>query len=390
MNNISVCSIVDLFGDKNKHAAEEAGICGVDVVTGEGSYSRSRAILFGKEKARFNLKQYDRAMKATTQHCRPVYRVSLRDAVITGQGTLITRNAKMVRESAQELLGPRRTLTGFDSADGACFSLKSLPTRHIDSPCLLVKRSWWRNYGHWLVDGAALLALASAVRMPSDWHIVIGAHESKSMRAVMLDTIKLIAPNIPVLEHRDDETWTFSQLNYITPVHVPLILFKSPEAMSSLRSLLLHQQLSKEGTRRLFVARKAGGKRDLRNQEDLIHECSRHGFEVIYPEHYSIYEQAKIFSSAEAIIGVKGAALTNIMFCARPTGIMVLSPADWPGGFFWDIAGQSQLHYLEVFGNLDSDKAPIGSNPFRIDMEDFRSALNLLIKLIDSSGKLRT
>ncbi|MDV6344308.1 hypothetical protein [Nitrosomonas sp. Is37] len=68
---------------------------------------------------------------------------------------------------------------------------------------------------------------------------------------------------------------------------------------------------------------------------------------------------------------------------------MILSPADWPGRFFWDIAGQFQLHYLEVFGNLDSDKAPISSSPFRIDMEDFRSVLNLLIEWIDSSGKLR-
>ncbi|SDY85643.1 DUF563 domain-containing protein [Nitrosomonas sp. Nm33] len=387
MNNISVCFIRDLLGDKNKRAAEEAGICGVDVVTGEGSYSRSPAILFGKEKARFNLEQYDRAMKATMQPCKPVYRVSLRDAVITGQGALVTRNAKIVRESAQELLAPRRPLTGFDSADGASFSLKSLPTRHIDNPCLLVKRPWWRNYGHWLVDGAALLALTSAIRMPSDWHIVIGAHESKAMRAVMQDTIKLIAPNIPVLEHPDDETWTFSQLNYITPVQVPPV-FKSPQAMSSLRSLLLHQQLSKEGTRRLFVARNTGDKRNLRNQDDLIDECGRHGFEVIYPEHYSIYEQAKIFSSAEAIIGVQGAALTNTIFCTRPTSVMVLSPADWPSRFFWDIAGQSQLHYLEVFGHLDSDGAPRSSNPFRIDMEDFRSALNLLLERIDSSGKL--
>lgn len=383
MNNISICSIRDLIEDKNKHDAMEAGVCGVDVVTGEGSYSRSRAILFGKEKARFNLEQYDRAMKATTQHYKPVYRVSLRDAVITGQGTLVTRNAKMVRESAQELLA-RGTPTGFDSADGMSFSLKSLPSRHINSPCLLVKRPWWRNYGHWLVDGAALLALASAVRMLSDWHIVIGTHESKSMRAVMLDTIKLIAPNIPVLEHRDNETWTFSHLIYITPVHIPP-MFKSPEAMSSLRSLLLHEQQSKKGTRRLFVARKADGNRDLRNQEDLIHECSRHGFEVIYPEHYSIYEQAKIFNSAEAIIGVKGAALTNIMFCTKPSSVMVLSPADWADRFFWDIAGQSQLHYLEVFGDLDCDKAPTSHNPFRIVMEDFRNAL----ELIDSSGKLQ-
>lgn len=389
MHNISVCSIRDLFGDKNKSAAMEAGICGVDAVTGGDSYSRPRAILFGKEKARFNLEQYDRAMEATIQHYKPVYRVSLRDAVITGQGTLVTRNAKMVRESAQELL-TRGTPPGFDSADGACFSLKSLPGRYIASPCLLIKRPWWRNYGHWLVDGAALLALASAVRMPSEWHIVIGAHESKSMRAVMLDTIKLIAPNIPVLEHRDDETWTFSHLIYITPVHIPP-MFKSPEAMSSLRSLLLCQQLSKEGARRLFVARKAGDKRDLRNQEDLVHECSRYGFEVIYPERYSIYEQVKIFSSAEAIIGVKGAALTNIMFCSRLSSVMVLSPANWPDRFFWDIAGHSQLHYLEVFGNLDCDEVPQHSrNSFRIDMEDFRNALDLMIKLIDSSGKIRT
>jgi capsular polysaccharide biosynthesis protein len=384
MQHFSVISIRDLLQDRDRAAAVDAGITGVDVIACAGSYTRTQSCSFGLGNATFKLADFIAARNATTQRYEPVYRISLEDAILTGQGTVMTRNGNLVRESALEFLAHRQVPTGLKADDDGRFSLTSTASRHIDAPCLLVKRPWWRNYGHWLVDGAALLAMISALRMPSGWHIIIGAHENPAMRTVMRETIDVVAPNIPVLEHPDNENWTFSSLDYVTPVHVPP-LFKLPQAFSSLRALFLNGQMISTGARRLFAARQPGTVRGLQNQDDIVAECSKLGFEVIYPERHSIREQAMIFHSAEAVVGVKGAALTNILFCGNPAGVIVLAPGDFPDPFFWDLAGQSRMHYVEIFGELVSHSKAPSHNPFTIDPADFMPALKDMLTAVSRS-----
>jgi capsular polysaccharide biosynthesis protein len=106
--------------------------------------------------------------------------------------------------------------------------------------------------------------------------------------------------------------------------------------------------------------------RRLVNEPEIVALCAAHGFEVARPESLSIAEQAALFANAEAILGVKGAAMTNILFANADCALMVLSPGDFIDPFFWDIAGMRGLAYGEVFGELQSART-IGQNDFRVE-----------------------
>jgi capsular polysaccharide biosynthesis protein len=307
--------------------------------------------------------------------------VTLQNAMMTGQGTIITCNDLLVTESALEFLNPGLVPEGLEQTGDGVFSLAVPPVRHIHEPCLLLKRPWWRNYGHWLVDGATILAMLSTVRLPRDCTIVIGAYEGTAMRAVVLDTLAILAPKVRVVEHRDDETWSFDSLLYVTPVHVPP-LYKLPTGIFGLKALLLRDQQHRTGSPRLYIARPHEGDRVLSNETEIIDVCRQRGFGVIYPEQFSIRDQACIFHDVEIVVGVKGAALTNILFSTASAALITLTPADFTDPFFWDLAGQLGIDYTEIYGPLVSSAAPPGRNPFRIDIDAFTNTLDDVLSRI--------
>jgi capsular polysaccharide biosynthesis protein len=305
----------------------------------------------------------------------------MNDAIVVGQGTVISKSGTLLAESAAEFLNHGLVPEGLHVVAPSQFALNVPPGRHISTPSLLVKRPWWRNYGHWLVDGAALLAMISAVQMPSKWQIVVGAHENQSMKKVINDTISLLAPGVPIIEQPDDLPWTFSSLHYITPVHIPP-LFKLPVARNSLRALFLRDACPARAQRRIYVARDTRRGRTITNEQDLIEICRQRGFEVLSPEDFSVEEQATIFHESEVVVGIKGAALTNMLFSPNSVGIMVLSPGTFTDPFFWDLVSQNQTDYTEVFGAAGTALGPSPSSDFWISPETFRSELDALITRI--------
>jgi hypothetical protein len=82
-----------------------------------------------------------------------------------------------------------------------------------------------------------------------------------------------------------------------------------------------------------------------------------------------------LFQSAACVIGVKGAALTNIVFCSSAARVFVLSPSDWPDPFYWDLAGHLGMEYGEMFGPLVSGDERQSMHRFTIDVD--RLARNL-------------
>ncbi|PPQ39238.1 hypothetical protein CCS01_01590 [Rhodopila globiformis] len=318
-------------------------------------------------------------MQATTNHYDEILRLVLNDAIVAGQGSVVSASGKLLRESAVEFLNHGRTPDQFQTAGDGQFTLSTAPEQHISTPSLLVKRPWWRNYGHWLVDGAALLATLSAITLPTDWQVVVGLQENPAMRKVVRDTVALLAPNVPIVEQPDNAVWTFSLLHYVTPVHVPP-LFKLPLARNNLRALLIRQFHPAHAPRRIYVARSAPIGRRIVNESDLIEICRRRGFEVVFPEKLTVCEQASLFRNSEIVVGVKGAALTNTIFSPNSLGMIVLSPGTFTDPFFWDLAGQANIDYTEIFGQVTMESTRPSEQNFWIDPQIFSTEMDALVE----------
>jgi capsular polysaccharide biosynthesis protein len=327
-----------------------------------GGYDRRKPFHLDFEQAdeftRTNAAQYFSVLK---QQHPSVRMVELPGAVVTGQGAVVTNGEKLVKESVVEFTAQGLPPDGFMASDGG-YSMKRRLDARIAAPCVLAKRPWYRNYGHWLVDGATVLALTAERIQAERLKVVVGQFGSPRMRAVVMDTIAQLVPGATVLEHPDEQIWQFDQLNYVSPPHVPP-LFKHPEALRRVRAGFLGAGSGMAPRRRLFITRRTAGNRRLVNEAEIFDLCGARGFQFVDPEKLSLREQAVLFSEAAAVIGAKGAAMTNCLFCAPGTKVMLLSPADFPDPFFWDVAPSCE--YGEVFGPTLTAKAR-GLNEFTV------------------------
>jgi capsular polysaccharide biosynthesis protein len=332
---------------------------------------RAPPIFVDAERATDATKQrFAESVRVLQQAHGPLHCVAIRDATVVGQGSVITPDGVLLWESASEFLAHGHTPDGLGRGRNDRWRLRSEPVRSIEAPCLLVKRPWFRNFGHWLVDCATLLALFADDVRSFGWTIVTGVYDDPAMDRIVKETLLLLAPEAPVLRQPDGEAWQFADLRYAMPVHVPP-QFKLPAAIRQLRELVFQsqdapQQAVPSRPRRIYLSRQDVGVRRIANEADLGPLLSALGFETVYLNGRSLSDQALLFRNAEAIIGVKGAALANIIFCKPPCSVMVLSPADFPDPFFWDIAGQSDLRYAELFGDITTSRPP-GLNDFVVN-----------------------
>ena len=167
------------------------------------------------------------------------------------------------------------------------------------------------------------------------------------------------------------------------PVHVPP-QFKLPAALQTLRARLLPRTprgagLKPAPTRQLHILRMGRKRRRLLNEAEIVELSARQGFETVAPERLSMREQAKLFAEAEVVVGVKGAALSNIMFASPACRVIILWPADFIDPFYWDIASARHAPYAELFGDLVTRDQPASRNDFTIDPARFEATLRRML-----------
>jgi len=301
--------------------------------------------------------------------------LAFRDGLVVGQGSVVTSDFRLVSESVYEFIANDMMPDGMADAGAGRVALKTEPSVTVERPTLLLKRPWYPNYGHWLVDSAAMLAIGAGLTMPPGWQIAIGRQEGLAVQRIVRETLDILAPGIDVVELPDDEVWRFSDLHYVTPIHVPL-RHMVPAALSALRGLMLRDRLANESPRRgIYVTRGDHGARRLQNEDEVIALCRAFGLDIVQPENLTLMEQARLFRQASLVVGVKGAALTNALFCTGRTHLVVLSPGDFPDPFYWDLTASAGIGYSEIFGVLQGRDRLTGHNAFTISIPSLRATL---------------
>lgn len=308
-----------------------------------------------------------------TQDYRSLLLLRLRDALLAGQGAVITASGTLIAETVLEYTAQNALPDGLTALENGRFTMPSRIDRIVAEPCILAERPWFFNYGHWLIEGAAMLALAAATIRRENLTVIIGKTTGK-MREITAASIAAILPGARILEHPTAEIWSVANLALPSPTHVPP-LFKSPEALQRLRQAVL--PANPLPPRRLFVSRSGAAFRRLVNEAEIFALCAAYGFEMIAPETLSFADQIAAFAAAEFVIGAKGAGLANCLFCQPRTRIAVLSPADFPDPFYWDLAAQLGCFYSEIFGRITTATHQ-GANDFLIDPQQLRPLLEIL------------
>jgi capsular polysaccharide biosynthesis protein len=153
----------------------------------------------------------------------------------------------------------------------------------------------------------------------------------------------------------------------------------SAESVSFLQGLRYFTPTARP--RRLFVYRRSHS-RHMLNEAEVWACLAPLGFERIEPGQVDNPEQ--VFSEAEAVVGVHGAALTNLLFCNPGTRVLELLPSDHSYPCYVSMAHHAGLRYdALICPSTTVTERPIeeayNSNfDFNVELPEFRNRLEVL------------
>lgn len=110
--------------------------------------------------------------------------------------------------------------------------------------------------------------------------------------------------------------------------------------------------------KRIFVSRRDATKRRMLNHEEIEALLQARGFEHVTMDGRSPEQQASLFHNSDCIVGVHGAALSNIMFCKPRTKVIELIPNNHLAPHFWTTGQQLDLDYHLIPGTETALSVP--------------------------------
>jgi capsular polysaccharide biosynthesis protein len=94
---------------------------------------------------------------------------------------------------------------------------------------------------------------------------------------------------------------------------------------SQLSEALLTEAPLGHYSKRLFISRRHDRMRRCLNSDDVHDLFARFGFNIVYPEDYSLSEQVMMFNEAQVIAGFAGSGLFNLLTCREPKHVILVS-----------------------------------------------------------------
>jgi len=123
---------------------------------------------------------------------------------------------------------------------------------------------------------------------------------------------------------------------------------------------------------RFFVGRRHA-KRACVNAEEVEAIFVERGFEVVYPEDYSLPDQVRLFRSAKVIAGYGGSGLFNAMFAEEPKHLILVSSETYTAQNEWMIAGvrghRVDVAWCRAERGVGAKPARVLQTPFTFDRD---------------------
>jgi capsular polysaccharide biosynthesis protein len=345
-----------------------------------GSYRRSAPVILG-DAARPIIDGCAARFRRLSVRTPPVWRYELRDALLVEQGIVISPRHGALLESladhAPEFAG--------DIVQRSRATLRVRPRGSVAAlggSFVSLKKRYETNYGHWLVE---LLPKAYLNEMSEGAHTaryIVPQTQNAALRNVYLESLGLLAIDASRVIPVGQDLTRVDQLDFVTPVSghprwKHQVLREMREALlNAVRRAPNGRQTSLPT--RLFVDRPESGYRRIRNHREIQARLDAYGFTTIYPEDHSFVDQIRLFSRAEIIVGVLGAAMTNTLFAPEHVELLYLAPESICGVFFWDLQGIGDQRYRVLYGRNCAD-ATSHRDDFRIDLAELSRALEAVV-----------
>lgn len=135
------------------------------------------------------------------------------------------------------------------------------------------------------------------------------------------------------------------------------------------------------GSRRIFVGRKRDRGRSISNLNEVLEVLKKYDFDYVECEELSVRQQIDIFQHAEYVVGVHGAALTNIIYRRdRPMKLLEIFPADFMNPCYYSLCLQYDFEYFGLVGTKSITQGT-NANNFLIDVNEFEYQISVMLSV---------
>jgi hypothetical protein len=315
----------------------------------------------------------------------PTGRVTeLTDAVIYGRGLVTTSRHDLLRASMINTYDHQARLGGLYRIVGT-----NLAAHHgeppsspawDDRPCVLLKQRWDTNFGHWLIESFARMALVRQTHDLAACNYVVGS-SSPAMARVYLDSLACAGIEAARVKPTEGVPLRIRRLIYPHPLTVqpwvkaPLVVRYLEEIRDKVLAATVGHHDQPE---RIFVHRPHSSRRKLLEQDELMVIARSMGFQVVSPAQLDFRQQVFAFSRARYVVGALGAELANLVFCPRGVALLGLSPRTMQDDFYYDIICHKQGRYLSLHGPEAGHGFGVKAD-FHVDVSAFRRMMDELL-----------
>jgi hypothetical protein len=235
---------------------------------------------------------------------------------------------------------------------------------HEGEAVALLRKPGDGNYGHWMAELLPRVLEFQAAFPGRRLRYAVPSNPF-AMRRIRLDSLRWFGIEEDQVIWVGPEPTRFPELLVITSnsIHSHTHDF---ERVNRVAALGRGSVAIGPGTRKLYVQRPPNAKRKLVGEDHIVSLLTQRGFEVVRPETLSLAEQVRTFAEAQLVVGVSGAALTNILWAEPPCRLIALSPNVGHEFFFWDICNIRGIAFDMLAGPIvGADK--LGHSDFTID-----------------------
>lgn len=239
--------------------------------------------------------------------------------------------------------------------------------KRMAGTCLVLESLGSGNHYHYLFDSISRAAVAGDLITATDW-IYISADQPMQRQICERAGI----PVERVIQPDDAKHLQFDSLM------VPSIPGCTFGTVGWLRTTFA-DEAALGAKRRIYVSRRDTTGRRLLNEDEVSGYLGKLGFETVVLGGLPFREQVEIFASAEMVVGVHGAGMTNLAFCSPGTRILELLPAWYPNPIYCQLCDAAGLVYVGCLSEGERSSAERdGRMDFRVSMENVQDGLALL------------
>jgi capsular polysaccharide biosynthesis protein len=184
------------------------------------------------------------------------------------------------------------------------------------------------SYHHWLIDSLPRLLEAEALRPVEDVVLLPGSvarepYVTFTLRAFpRLRRVGRVGPRAKV------------RVDRLTVIPRPGEY--RPDALAEVARRVGDLAGEPEGERRIYLSRASASRRRASNERDVRGVLHGYGFSSVEIDPADPAQQVRVCRGAELIVGVHGAALSNLIFMPPGGRLIELRRPETPGPFFFD------------------------------------------------------